>query len=190
MNRGESEAGVDAGIAVSHREGQSERQSEAPLETPLDRQTSLQPEPPRSESQGRGRYEQLSSPVARQATCIAAHQTSSRDARYSLSPAATYSSLPPPEEIVEAIQNYVSSYFQLGFLHKAIFVEGYIANNDSVSPILLIAICSISAAFTPSLVARYGGKQCAVVAFLSMADDLVGREMLQPSLERAQACAC
>lgn len=118
----------------------------------------------------------------------APHSIPARHHPSSLSTPGVSKNLPPPEEIVEAIQNYVSSYFQLGFLHKAIFVEGYIANNDSVSPILLLAICSISAAFTPSLVARYGGKQRAVVTFLSMADELVGREMLQPSLERAQAC--
>ncbi|WVR07848.1 hypothetical protein IAU60_004891 [Kwoniella sp. DSM 27419] len=94
--------------------------------------------------------------------------------------------LPPPNEVVEAIRNYVSSYFQLGFLHKALFVERYLSRSETISRFLLLAICSIAAPFTPSLVERYGGKKRATEYFLSRADDVLGREMTQPSLERAQ----
>ncbi|OCF32258.1 hypothetical protein I316_06173 [Kwoniella heveanensis BCC8398] len=95
--------------------------------------------------------------------------------------------LPPQAEVVEAIRNYVASYFQLGFLHKAIFVERYMTSPERVSEFLLLAICSIAAPFTPSLVARYRGKKRATDFFLARADQLLGREMVEPSLERAQA---
>ncbi|WVR00390.1 hypothetical protein IAU59_007533 [Kwoniella sp. CBS 9459] len=96
-------------------------------------------------------------------------------------------SLPPQSEVVEAIRNYVASYFQLGFLHKAIFVERYMTFPERVSEFLLLAICSIAAPFTPSLVSRYKGKKRATDFFLSRADRLLGKEMVEPSLERAQA---
>nr|XP_031863764.1 uncharacterized protein CI109_001016 [Kwoniella shandongensis]KAA5530836.1 hypothetical protein CI109_001016 [Kwoniella shandongensis] len=96
-------------------------------------------------------------------------------------------SLPPPSEVIEAIRNYVSSYFQLGFLHKALFVERYTLSPESISPFLLLAICSIAAPFTPTLVARYGGKKKATDYFLERADERLGKEMVMPSLERAQA---
>ncbi|WWC71817.1 uncharacterized protein I206_105776 [Kwoniella pini CBS 10737] len=95
--------------------------------------------------------------------------------------------LPPPNEVVEAIRNYVASYFQLGFLHKALFVERYTSRPETISQFLLFAICSTAAPFTPTLVARYGGKKRATEFFLAKADEILGREMVQPSLERAQA---
>ncbi|WVQ67192.1 uncharacterized protein L199_005387 [Kwoniella botswanensis] len=95
--------------------------------------------------------------------------------------------LPPPSDIIEAIRHYVASYFQLGFLHKALFVERYTSHPESVSQFLLLAICSIAAPFTPTLVNRYGGKKRATDFFLAKADEILGREMVRPSLERAQA---
>nr|XP_018260672.1 uncharacterized protein I303_06387 [Kwoniella dejecticola CBS 10117]OBR82830.1 hypothetical protein I303_06387 [Kwoniella dejecticola CBS 10117] len=100
---------------------------------------------------------------------------------------STSNSLPPPNEVVEAIRNYVASYFQLGFLHKALFVERYTSHPETISQFLLFAICSIAAPFTPTLVSRYGGKKRATDFFLAKADEILGREMIQPSLERAQA---
>ncbi|WWC91513.1 uncharacterized protein L201_006459 [Kwoniella dendrophila CBS 6074] len=95
--------------------------------------------------------------------------------------------LPPPGEIIEAIRHYVASYFQLGFLHKALFVERYTSQPETVSKFLLYAICSIAAPFTPTLVTRYGGKRRATDFFLAKADKMLGQEMIHPSLERAQA---
>ncbi|WVW85959.1 hypothetical protein I302_107997 [Kwoniella bestiolae CBS 10118] len=102
-------------------------------------------------------------------------------------PRTNNTSLPPPSEVIEAIRHYVSSYFQLGFLHKALFVERYTSHPESVSQFLLLAICSIAAPFTPTLVSRYGGKKRATDFFLGKADEILGREMVRPSLERAQA---
>jgi hypothetical protein len=94
----------------------------------------------------------------------------------------------PQGEVIEAIRNYVSSYFQLGFLHKAIFIERYRQDPSSVPVFLLLAICSVAAPFTPCLVERHGGKQHAKEVFLNRADNMYGSEMLKPTLERAQAC--
>ena len=96
--------------------------------------------------------------------------------------------LPPPEMVIEAIKSCSSSYFQLGFLHKAQFIERYITEPERVSSFLLLAICSIAAAFAPSIVKRYGGRKQAVDFFLDQADHRHGAEMVRPSLERAQAC--
>lgn len=93
---------------------------------------------------------------------------------------------PPHEEIVAGCRLFVSSYFQLGFLPKAIFIESITRNLNSVSPFLLSCILSISARFTPCLVRRYGGSLRATENFLHIARAMVGTEMYKPSLERTQ----
>lgn len=93
---------------------------------------------------------------------------------------------PPHEEIVAGCRVFVSSYFQLGFLPKAIFIEAISRSLNSVSPFLLSCILSISARFTPSLVRRYGGPARATENFLQIARALASAEMYKPSLERTQ----
>lgn len=93
---------------------------------------------------------------------------------------------PPHEEIVAGCRVFVSSYFQLGFLPKAIFIEAISRSLNSVSPFLLSCILSISARFTPSLVRRYGGSVRATENFLQIARTLASAEMYKPSLERTQ----
>lgn len=81
---------------------------------------------------------------------------------------------------------FVTSYFQLGFLPKAIFLESISRNVNSVSPFLLSSILSISARFTPSLVRRYGSSSRATENFLQIARAMAPAEMYKPSLDRAQ----
>lgn len=94
---------------------------------------------------------------------------------------------PPHEEIVAGCRVFVSSYFQLGFLPKAIFLRTVARSLNSVSPFLLASILGISARFTPCLVRRYGGSGRATENFLQIARAMSPAEMYRPSLERTQA---
>ncbi|KAL1872667.1 hypothetical protein Daus18300_004213 [Diaporthe australafricana] len=94
---------------------------------------------------------------------------------------------PSHEDIVAGCRSFVTSYFQLGFLPKAIFIEAISRNASSISPFLLSCILGISARFTPSLVQRYGSSERATDNFLRLARMMVPAEMYEPSLERTQA---
>lgn len=93
---------------------------------------------------------------------------------------------PPHEEIVAGCRVFVTSYFQLGFLPKTIFLDSITRNVNSVSPFLLSSILSISARFTPSLIRRYGSSSAATENFLQIARTMAATEMYKPSLDRAQ----
>lgn len=95
--------------------------------------------------------------------------------------------LPPRDEVIEGCRIFVTSYFQLGFIPKAVFLEGLIRNPSSVSTFLLTCMLSISARFTPSLAQRYGSPRNATDYFLDLSRAMVPAEMYQPSLERIQA---
>lgn len=95
---------------------------------------------------------------------------------------------PPHKEIIAGCRVFVSSYFQLGFLPKALFLEAITRNVHAVSPFLLSSILSISARFTPALVRRYGNSAVrATETFLHISRTLAPAEMYHPSLERTQA---
>lgn len=102
--------------------------------------------------------------------------------------AATTPFFPPHHEIVAGCRVFVSSYFQLGFLPKAIFIESVSCNLNSISPFLLSAILSIAARFTPCLVRRYGNStRRATDNFLEIARAMALTEMYKPTLDRTQA---
>lgn len=94
---------------------------------------------------------------------------------------------PPHEEIVAGCRVFVTSYFQLGFLPKALFLDSLARNVHSVSPFLLSSILSIAARFTPGLARRYGSSARATANFVHIARALAPAEMYKPSLDRAQA---
>lgn len=97
--------------------------------------------------------------------------------------------LPPHEEIIQGCKVFTTSYFQLGFTPKTMFIES-ISRDDwekSVSRFLIVCILGISARFTPALVRRYGGPSEATKIFMALAARMVPDEMYTPSLERTQA---
>ncbi|KFA56498.1 hypothetical protein S40293_01163 [Stachybotrys chartarum IBT 40293] len=98
-----------------------------------------------------------------------------------------WEALPPYDEVVEGIQTLTTSYFQLGFLPKALFFESLKKDRDSISIFLIFSILSVSARFTPCLVRRYHGGRNATQAFLDRATCLVQEQMFTPSLESIQA---
>lgn len=93
---------------------------------------------------------------------------------------------PSTDEIVEGCRVFVTSYFQLGFIPKAVFLENLCQDTSSVPKFLLATILSISARFTPSLIRRYGTARKATDHFLEVSRSMVPEEMYKPSLERIQ----
>ncbi|GAA6048766.1 hypothetical protein JCM3770_003953 [Rhodotorula araucariae] len=81
----------------------------------------------------------------------------------------------------------MSSYFQLGFLPLSLFVQRLELSPDSISLFLLLAILTISARYTPSLVERFGNELAATEFYAQHAYTLIGNEMLRPSLQNCQA---
>ncbi|TRM65110.1 hypothetical protein BD626DRAFT_567951 [Schizophyllum amplum] len=102
-------------------------------------------------------------------------------------PTAAQNLLPSTEELDDACRSFITSYFQLGFIPKAMFLERLSEEPDSVPVFLLLAILSVSARFTPSLVRRYGNASKATEVFLQRAESMVPQEMYKPTLERIQA---
>ncbi|ORY88410.1 hypothetical protein BCR35DRAFT_301531 [Leucosporidium creatinivorum] len=101
---------------------------------------------------------------------------------------ATNGTLPPPELLLEAAEQLFSSYFQLFFLHKPTFLHTLATQPDSIRPFLLFSILAVSARFTPSLIARFGGSSPAHTSehFTAQAHQLVLTELLTPTLEGIQ----
>ncbi|KAK1622595.1 hypothetical protein BDP81DRAFT_333920 [Colletotrichum phormii] len=96
-------------------------------------------------------------------------------------------SLPPNEEVAEGCRTFVTSYFQLGFIPKAMFQENLAQDPLATSNFLLCCILSISSRFTPILIRRFGTAAEATNHFLEQARGMVSEEMYQPSLENTQA---
>jgi hypothetical protein len=101
-------------------------------------------------------------------------------------PQLGWEALPPYEEVVDGVQTLTTSFFQLGFIPKALFFEQLRVNRDSIDVFLLFGILSVSARFTPSLVRRYHGGHNATQAFLSRAICLVQERMFNPTLDSIQ----
>lgn len=101
-------------------------------------------------------------------------------------PQPGWETLPPYEEVFDGVRVLTASYFQLGFLPKALFFEQLRTDRDSIDVFLLSGILSVSARFTPSLVRRYGGGTNATQIFLQQASCLVQDRMFRPTLESIQ----
>lgn len=95
--------------------------------------------------------------------------------------------LPPPNEVIDAYKIFYTSFFQLGFFPKAVFLEQLTNDRASINVFLLLSVLSVSARFTPSLIARYGDGLKAAELFMGRAAKLVPEEMYKPTLERIQA---
>ena len=95
--------------------------------------------------------------------------------------------LPPAPEIIEAVHMFTRHYFQLGFIHKASFTNELATNPRSISVFLLLGILSISARFTPSLIARYETAVKAAEIFMERGSAVALNELYkEPDLERCQ----
>ncbi|KAG9247007.1 hypothetical protein BJ878DRAFT_232489 [Calycina marina] len=98
-----------------------------------------------------------------------------------------WSLLPPYEEVVDACKVFSTSFFQLGFIPKAIFLERLANDRASINVFFLLAILSISARLTPSIISRFEDGIVAAETFMARAQRLVPQEMYMPTLERTQA---
>ncbi|KLU92072.1 hypothetical protein MAPG_11019 [Magnaporthiopsis poae ATCC 64411] len=102
--------------------------------------------------------------------------------------ADAWDSLPPLNDIIDAVENFTRHYFQLGFIPKQMFTERLRQDHRSVSVFLLLSILAISARFTPSLISRYGSDGIvASETFIERASAFALNELYQPpTLERCQ----
>ncbi|KAI5479960.1 hypothetical protein MNV49_002250 [Pseudohyphozyma bogoriensis] len=94
--------------------------------------------------------------------------------------------LPPLELVLEGCEAWFNGYFQLSFLHRPSFLHKLSIQSptDPVSPFLILAILTVSARFTPSLIDRYGGTTEAVEVLSGRAHRLLA-EMLKLGSEKA-----
>lgn len=99
---------------------------------------------------------------------------------------ATREVLPPAREVIEGCKVFWTSFLQLGFFPKRLFLEKLSQDMDSVSLFVLLGILSNSCRFTPCLIKRYGSCQEAGSYFIGHATSLVLDVLYQPSLENIQ----
>jgi hypothetical protein len=75
--------------------------------------------------------------------------------------------LPPHQEVQDSCKVFIVSFFQLGFIPKALFMEKLASDPEPVDIFLLLSMLSLSGRFTPSLVRRYGSQAMTTEYFLA-----------------------
>jgi hypothetical protein len=96
--------------------------------------------------------------------------------------------MPPKDDILDAVDRFNASYFQLGFLAKQQFRNKLRNDLRFVDPFLLLGILGISARMTPALITAHGSGVKAAEYFMDKQFDLATREIyMGPTLERCQA---
>ena len=99
-----------------------------------------------------------------------------------------WKSMPPKEDILDAVDRFTSNYFQLSFISKKQFRDKLQNDHTSVEPFLLLGILGISARMTPALIKAHGSGLKAAEYFTSKQFDIASREIyMGPTLERCQA---
>ena len=82
---------------------------------------------------------------------------------------------------------FLFSYFQLGFLPRAFFLEQVTDDPSAVPTFLLLAILALAARFTPCLIRRFGGRKEASLEMRRRAMSMLADEMMEATVERMQA---
>lgn len=77
---------------------------------------------------------------------------------------------------------------RISFLPQTFLLENIEQNPECISRFLQLSILTVAAAWTPSLVKRYGSAKEAGDHFYDLAKTMIGAEMLKVSLEACQAC--
>ncbi|GAA5902553.1 hypothetical protein JCM5296_002322 [Sporobolomyces johnsonii] len=95
--------------------------------------------------------------------------------------------LPALPLLIEGCESFFQGYFQLGFLHRPSFLHKVSTNAASISPFLLLSMLAVSARFTPGLIDKFGSPTSAASHYQKKALAMVPDEIVEPSLERAQA---
>jgi hypothetical protein len=89
--------------------------------------------------------------------------------------------------MVEGCKIFMSSYYQLGFIPKALFLERLKQQPKPGDMFLLYSMLSVSARFTPSLVRRFKGGLKATEVFADIAAVHGLHALHKPSVENTQA---
>lgn len=95
--------------------------------------------------------------------------------------------LPPDHEIAEACSVYFVRHYQVGFLHRATFMQRLAQKPMAVPHFLLCAMLAVTASTTPTIVARFGSAEAASAHFLELARAAGNAELGNISLENCQA---
>ncbi|KAI6090473.1 hypothetical protein F4821DRAFT_229404 [Hypoxylon rubiginosum] len=103
-----------------------------------------------------------------------------------LTPKSASDLLPPFSEVIEGCRTFITSYYQIGFIPKALFLER-LKKPQRKDRFFLYSILSVSARFTPSLVQRYGGGLRATETFIDLASQYGIQETFKPTVENIQA---
>jgi len=113
---------------------------------------------------------------------------SARARRSALGNRDPWADLPPLEEMIDGVQQFLRHYFQLGFIPKERYLETLRNDHRSVNVFLLLSILSVSARLSPQLRARYGDGLTASQFFMDRAQRIAEKEVYaEPLLERCQA---
>ncbi|GAA6010567.1 hypothetical protein JCM10207_007742 [Rhodosporidiobolus poonsookiae] len=96
--------------------------------------------------------------------------------------------LPPLPLLFEACQNFFELYLQVGFTHRPSFFNKLGSAPDTISTFFLLAMLSVSARYTLSLIQLHNSAPSDVSAiYMERACRLLGSELVEPTLERVQA---
>lgn len=96
--------------------------------------------------------------------------------------------LPPTHVVLDGVNIFTRHFYQVGFIHKKLFPQMIEDSPESMSVFLLLSMLCISARFSSSLTAPYGGGLSAAKEYLQKAQRLAVDELyLEPTLERCQA---
>lgn len=127
------------------------------------------------------------SPPTRSAPIPPPYIPSGRQELDPLPPRTTSLDLPPDNEIAEACSVYFVRHYQVGFLHRATFMQRLAQKPMEVPHFLLCGMLAVTASTTPSIVARFGGAEAASAHFLELARAAGNSELGDISLENCQA---
>ena len=99
-------------------------------------------------------------------------------------------SLPPLVELEAMVHTFFATVFQVGFLHETSFRSRLRQDPTQISRFLLLSILATSAADTPLILSKTGGRTGAVAegqAYFESALSMAFNEIAEPTLERIQA---
>ncbi|GAD98606.1 conserved hypothetical protein [Paecilomyces variotii No. 5] len=101
--------------------------------------------------------------------------------------AAALDIIPALQEVLDGCKTFISSYYQLGFIAKALFLERLSQEPKQSDLFLIYSLLSVTARFTPSLRSKYGGGRKATELFTERATAWSLKALHSPTIEHTQA---
>ncbi|CAJ2503967.1 Uu.00g113610.m01.CDS01 [Anthostomella pinea] len=96
--------------------------------------------------------------------------------------------LPSLDIVIDGIDTFTRHFYQLGFIHKKMFMQTLRETPETLSVFLLLSMLCIAARFNDSFIKMYGDGLQAVTELMQNAQRMALKELyLEPTLERCQA---